>query len=85
MNSDDNTFKKKVMDVACNMIRTKSMEGINRNVKVQVNDEVFRTRIHEDLFGPKQWSMPSKRVFVCASSSNDESYNGERKWLEAWF
>lgn len=76
VNSDDNTMKRKTMDVARLMVRTVKKEAIHMIRKVCINGVSFSIKMVEDWFGPIQWSSlqdQSKReLYNDENSSSDD-------------
>ncbi|XP_028215124.1 uncharacterized protein LOC114397228 [Glycine soja] len=76
VHSDDNTMKRKTMDVARLMVRTVKKEAINMIRKVCINGVSFSIKMVEDWFGPIQWSSlqdQSKReLYNDENSSSDD-------------
>lgn len=75
MYADDNTEKRRSLDVARIMILTSSSESLNQNVKVCINNECFVINMVEDWSGPLQWRIENtQKPKVEESSSFDESF-----------
>lgn len=56
----DNTLRKKSMDVARILYKTKVHDLVSRLIKVDIGGDVFSIKMTEEWYGPLQWSMPKK-------------------------
>lgn len=71
---DDSTLKKKTMDVARILYKTKVHDLVSRLVKVNIGGDVFSIKMVEEWYGPLQWCMPKRHEDEKSfgSSSDDE-------------
>lgn len=72
---DENIDKRKSLDVARILIRTKGYDNVNFVERFEINGELFVIKVVQDWYGPLQWNKRSQ-VSVPNSSSSDES-NGD--------
>lgn len=79
--ADNNSKKRRAMDVARILIRTKGVDPINEIFSVSINGLKFNIILAEDWFGSMQWKIISKGsedVVEMEDSSNDM----EEDWSE---
>lgn len=71
--ADENTEKRRSLDVARLMVRTQSAELINRVINVRINNVPFSIKIAEDWSGPLQWrNKDSSGTLMKEYSSSSE-------------
>lgn len=77
--ADDNTEKRKSLDVARISIRTRSYENLNRTIQVCINKVMFTVKLVKDWYGPLRLNEAESRnqrstspVESDLESSNDE-------------
>lgn len=80
--SDDNTERKKSLDVARVLIRTKSMESLSKTFTVSINNVLYPIKIVEDWCGPLQWSQPVEKDKNTEESSDSECWSKEEEWRD---
>lgn len=69
---DENTQKRKTMDVARILIRTRVHDIINFVERFNINDELFVLKVVEDWYAPLQWNKKSEVNIPDSSSSSSE-------------
>lgn len=75
--SDDNTSKKRSLDVARIKVRTRTTKTVNREFQVVINSIPFSTEVVEDWCGPLQWSNKESgngAIVEGFTSSNDDFF-----------
>lgn len=72
---DENTAKRRTMDVARILLRVEVYDVVNSVTRVEINDELFEMKMVEDWYGPLQWVNPFPKL--PSSYSSDKQSDGD--------